>query len=217
MISNLLEKIFDICILQSLTISAFENIPLVITSADTFHKFKKLQNLETRLGGSLEIAEKLPNSTVEEHLSKVLFDIPELKDVSIEYTTFNRKNSSWMLPASVEKLHLSNGVLEFDLRNCSRLTSLRLNNNELRELPLFHDPLPPLEILDMKYNPLDKFRVNDIAGFCYLKYLALDADRIKDCECTRLKQWIVKLKEWGDFNFEGSLNCSDIGKRKSCF
>ncbi|XP_065218950.1 uncharacterized protein LOC135844632 [Planococcus citri] len=165
----------------------------------------------------MQITPELLDSSLFESLQRELFDVPNLNSLSVEYEEFNHKNYSWMLPVNLTRLFLSNGIFEFDLRNCSRLVSLRLNRNKLSKIPSFHHPLPPLKVLHLRLNPLNEFTLNDVVGFFELEYYAMDTANITNCECKKLKQWIMKSQSWRNFTFEGDLNCNDsIDRYSNC-
>lgn len=123
-----------------------------------------------------------------------------------EFTDSYLSNTVYMtLPNNLITVVVDKNEFSFlDLHHCSQLEEVSANDNILQNIPMLHEPLPPLKILRLKNNPLDKMTILTIAPLCQLKVLQLQfpvgsrynkygSDK-SYCECVTLVAWIKKAK-----------------------
>ena len=146
-------------------------------------------------------------------MSAEIFNLPTLKSLSIEYEVFNKQYYEWKLPPSMIKFRLSNSVFEYDLTECNKLSGLRLEQNQMTELPPLHETsIAFFRKLVLVSNPMNKLTVDDLARFCRIHIIEMHNVTVTDCECRKMKQWFKEWKAWADetenkFKFVGDLTC----------
>lgn len=122
-------------------------------------------------------------------------------------------NEMWILPNKLTRYNVSgNRYVNLDLSMTPNLRTLVADNNILKNFPTLSFPIPPLEAIYLRNNPLDNMIVEDIVPLCLLNTLALKIlpgsfllTSAGACKCQRLNKWIEF------FNIKGSnLDCLDI-------
>lgn len=183
----------------------------MIEDVDMFKHFSNLMRIELRMRIGFEISPHLLKRNELQRLKQELFNLPNLLDLNTLYFEFNSKNHQWILPESLQSLSVINSVFEYDLTKCSQLKRLTIHHNELNKMPILSKPPPPLSDLDLRFNPLHEFVVNDIAEYCDIRFLKLEQADIVYCECVKMIEWIKQnLNEVEDFNFKGTLECNYV-------
>lgn len=202
-----------------MTESTFDIKPDQLTRLPDLHTII-LKNNYVMHWGSKQLEKRVPvNNAAFEYLFKNLYMLKNL-----EFSD-SHLGDNWQLtlPKSLKKLVIDkNDYNILDVHHAPELEEISANLNHLQNVPILHDPPPPLKILRMQNSPLEEMTILGIAPLCQLEVLQLEFpsntrySKINSeksyCECNTLISWIKKAQIMGVENVE----CSKPGGAGMC-
>lgn len=187
-------SISSYCIQQVLDIS--HNRFTLLTS-DSFKRYPLLLRLIMTYVISMD---STAQQTYPVAIDKDIFvPLIQLEHLNMSYSWYHGSLIKMIWPPSLQELILDGIKLEdnLNLQNLSRLVRFSASKNALTSLPRFSSNLPTLKYINLRDNPIEKLKIEQIAHFCALESLQINSNEASFeltteplyCECQRVKKW----------------------------
>lgn len=173
-----------------------------------FVRYKELVSLKM---SQLHPLKKKPNYIV--HSEKIFVTLTKLESLDMCNSVF-AIHPVFIWPLPLKKLFVNALLLDkLNLSQLSRLTELHAADNDMPDFPTLHRDAP-ITYMDLNGNPLSNVMAEDLAPFCRLSYVGLQASphggliqASNYCKCKRLERWMT------DYHIEGTPTCTKPSKR----
>lgn len=176
------------------------DLPWIIDDINYFQRYPEL--VELAIAGPIHIVDSLTNTEAKQlEMQEKLFNLPKMKLISCVGCNFYN-DYMWKLPWEIERfVFMGNSYKEYNFTYSPYLIEVNLENNHLKKMPFWYDKTAPLQELYLLNNPDLRITFDDIATFCELTALSMDAadaDYINQheyaCDCYRMKKWITEFE-----------------------
>lgn len=172
--------------------------PINRLTEDSFERYEFLSYLQ------LENLIRLPGQGPPTAHVSTFLPLKALKVLLMDGAGFS---TDFQWPANIFILYADGNKFEnFNIKNLLSISNISLSRCNLHDVPEINE-LADVRSLSVEENPMERLTAESLSKYCKLERLNLSLNvtspstENERCRCTRVKEWVAKLKILGDVSF----------------